>query len=66
MAKRKRDFTDSKYEKKLKDGKGSGYGKDYKPWLTIQDVPSNGRSTRIKGIVTGRQHDVLSDMERGN
>ncbi len=64
MAKRKRGFTDNKYERKLKEGRGSGHGKEYKPWLTIQDVPSNGRSTRIKGITTGRQHDFLSDMER--
>jgi len=39
-------------------------GKDYEPAVTIQDVSSLGRSSRISGIRTGRQHDFLSDMER--
>ena len=64
MAKRKRGFTDDKYAKKLKEGRGSGHGSDYKPWITIQDVPSNGRSTRLRGITVNRQHEFLSDMER--
>ena len=34
------------------------------PWLKIQDVSSLGRSTRLKGIKTGRQHEYLSDLER--
>lgn len=32
--------------------------------LKIQDVPSTGRATRVKGIKTNRQHEFLSDMER--
>src|SRR5699024_11166945 len=36
----------------------------YQPWLKIQDVSSLGRSTRLKGIKTGRQHEFLSDLER--
>jgi hypothetical protein len=64
IAKRKRGFTQEKYEKWLKEGRGSGIMSEYKPWLTIQDVPSKGRSTRLKGIKTGRQHEFLSDMER--
>lgn len=36
MAKRKRS---SSYEKKMKEGYGQGIGIDYKPWITIQDVP---------------------------
>lgn len=30
----------------------------------IQDVSSLGRSTRLKGIKTARQHEFLSDLER--
>lgn len=30
----------------------------------IQDVPSLGRVTRFKGIKIGRQHELLSDMEK--
>ena len=51
------------YNKLIKEGRGQGVGKDYKPWLFIQDVPSSGRATRLKGIKTGRQHEFLSDME---
>lgn len=43
MAKRKRS---SSIERKLKDGLGQGFGIDCKLWITIQDVPSLGRSTR--------------------
>lgn len=39
-------------------------GKEYKPYIVIQDIPSLGRSTRLCGIKTGRQHDFLSDLER--
>lgn len=54
----------SSIEKKLKEGLGQGTGIDYKPWIKIQDVPSLGRSTRLKGIKIPRQHEFLSDLER--
>ena len=40
------------------------HGKSYKPFILIQDVPSLGRSSRLRGIKTGRQHEFLSDLER--
>lgn len=61
MAKRKRKQD---IEKMIKEGRGTGKGSEYKPWLRIQDVPSLGRASRLKGIKTGRQHEFLSDMER--
>lgn len=61
MAKRKRSPS---IDKKLKDGRGQGIGIDYKPWVTIQDVPSLGRATRLKGIKVPRQFEFLSDLER--
>jgi hypothetical protein len=61
MAKRKRKIN---IEKRIKEGRGKGIAGDYKPWLTIQDVASKGRASRIKGIKTGRKHELLSDMER--
>lgn len=61
MAKRERKLN---IEKLIKEGRGLGIGSEYKPWLKIQDVASLGRSTRLKGIKTGRQHEFLSDMER--
>lgn len=61
MAKRdrKKDF-----KKLIKEGRGTGIGKEYIPWIRIQDVASLGRVTRVKGIKTARQHELLSDMER--
>lgn len=61
MSKRTRT---SKIEKWIKEGRGTGIGSEYKPWLNIQDVASMGRSTRLKGIKTNRQHEFLSDLER--
>lgn len=60
MAKRKRilDINES-----LREGRGTGSGAQYKPWIKIQDVPSLGRATRIRGKKTGRQHEFLSDLE---
>jgi hypothetical protein len=46
MAKRNRENRPDKYEKWIKEGYGQGIGKEYKPWLTIQDVPLKGRATR--------------------
>lgn len=60
MAKRKRHIN---IDKMIKEGRGQGAESEYKPWIRIQDVPSLGRSTRLKGIKTGRQHEFLSDME---
>ncbi|CAM4359666.1 TnsA endonuclease N-terminal domain-containing protein [Paenibacillus alkaliterrae] len=64
MAKRKRQLTEAKIEKMIKEGRGQGTGKDYLPWLKIQDVPSEGRATRGVGWTTGRRHELLSDIER--
>lgn len=64
MAKRKRQITEAKIERMIKEGRGQGMGKDYLPWLKIQDVPSEGRATRGVGWTTGRRHELLSDIER--
>lgn len=61
MAKRKRIQN---IEKMIKEGYGKGMGSNYKPWIKIQYIPSMGRVTRVKGMKTGRQHELLSDMER--
>jgi len=45
----------SKIDKWIKEGRGTGSGAEYQAWLKIQDVSSLGRSTRLKGIKTGRQ-----------
>ncbi|MEF7440621.1 TnsA endonuclease N-terminal domain-containing protein [Paenibacillus lautus] len=64
MAKRNRDWTKAKIERRIKMGRGQGFGKDYEPWLTIHDVPSNGVVTRIKSWTVGRIHHFMSNFER--
>ena len=63
MAKPQRRWSESTIEKRLKEGRGSGRGANYLPWLFIHDVPSKGRSWRRKGWKTGRPHHLLSDLE---
>lgn len=63
MAKRRYEFDESKIARFYKEGRGNGLGKEYKPWLTVQDVSSLGRSSRIYSFKTGRTHNFLSDLE---
>lgn len=56
-------ILDSRSQKWIKQGRGSGSGKDYHPWLTVRDLPSSGRSHRIWGFQTQRTHHLLSDLE---
>jgi hypothetical protein len=63
MAKRKRRTTKQSIDKRIREGRGRGRLADYSPWLHIQDVPSRGLVTRIKGWKSGRVHHVLSLLE---
>jgi len=54
---------DSRSEKWIKEGRGKGVGRDYHPWLTVRDLPSEGRSHRVWGHRTLRTHHLLSDLE---
>jgi len=63
VAKRRYGFDEEKLKRFLREGRGQGRGKDYRPWLTIQDVSSLGRSSRIFCHKTGREHHLLSDIE---
>jgi hypothetical protein len=53
--------TEAENKRWVKAGQGSG--PDYRPWLTIRDVPSQGRSHRIFVHLTQRTHHLLSDLE---
>lgn len=64
MAKRKNILTEQKIEKMEKEGRGQGRGEEYKPWIVIQDFPSQGLVTRGKGWKTNRIHHFLSKLER--
>lgn len=60
---RKRQWTQAKFDRYVKEGRGQGEGKNYKPWLTVRDVSSQGRSSRVTSWKTGRVHHFLSDNE---
>ena len=63
MAKRSRNSSETTIENRLKQGRGMGQGANYNPWLHIQDVPSQGLASRIKGWKTRRVHHLLSEFE---
>ena len=64
MPKGRREWTQAKFERYLKEKRGKGHGENYKPWITIHDFSSRGRSTRSFGWKTNRVHHFLSDHEK--
>lgn len=46
-----------------KEKRGQGYGKKYKPYLTVRDVPSKGRVHRRPALTHNRIVHLLSDLE---
>ncbi|WP_291329361.1 TnsA endonuclease C-terminal domain-containing protein [Desulfovibrio sp. UCD-KL4C] len=63
MAKTNSEKIESKFKRWIKEGRGSGHGQEYLPWIKVSDVPSQGRSHRVFGFKTRRTHHLLSDME---
>ncbi len=63
MAKYKRVWNENQYRKYLAEGRGQGVLKNYKPWIQIQDFPSRGIVSRVKGRKTGRVHHLMSNLE---
>jgi hypothetical protein len=63
MARSRYDWTERRIKRFFKEGRGTGRGQSYKPWLTTSDVPSLGRTHRIFLAKTSRQHHFLSDLE---
>lgn len=49
--------------KRFKEGRGSGTGNHYKPFLTVRDIPSKGRVHRRPSIKSKRIVHLLSDLE---
>jgi hypothetical protein len=47
----------------VKEKRGQGFGKNYKPFLTVRDVPSRGRVHRRPSITHSRIVHLLSDLE---
>ena len=63
MGKKRPTWDYQHYLRYLKEGRGQGTGKSYKPWILIHDFPSRGISARIPGRTTGRIHHLLSRNE---
>ncbi|MCG8610363.1 MAG: TnsA endonuclease N-terminal domain-containing protein [Pseudomonadales bacterium] len=63
MSKKRYWNSEAKNARWIKEGRGQGIGSEYKPWLTVRDVPSEGRSHRVFGHLTQRTHHLLSDIE---
>ena len=55
MARRRYAFDEDKIARFQKEGRGRGRGTSYKPWLTIQDVASHGRSQEFHQMKTAYQ-----------
>lgn len=58
-----RAWTEEKIERLRKQGRGTGVGKDYRPFIEITDLSSTGLSRRTFSTKTGRVHHLLSDVE---
>lgn len=60
---RTKSRTTASIARKLDEGRGTGHGSAYRPWLTVQEVRSNGYVSRIVGWKTKRQHEFFSNIE---
>ena len=47
---------------RIRQGRGRGYGPDFKPWVLIHDVPSLGLCSRVR--YKGRVAHYLSGREK--
>jgi hypothetical protein len=47
-----------------REGRGTGRGPNYTPWVFVTDLYSQGRTHELYSHKTGRQHQLLSDGER--
>lgn len=63
MGGRRPEYTWNLIKRWLKEGRGTGEGRFYIPWLKIQDFSSKGRCHRIPDWKNGRLHHLFSDFE---
>lgn len=63
MSKRNYGINQEKIKQYIKEGRGQGEGKDYKPWISIQDFPSKGKVSRYFSWKCERMHQFMSDLE---
>lgn len=63
VARKKYSNSVAKNERWIKEGRGAGRNQEYKPWLTVRDLPSEGRSHRVFGQKSQRTYHLFSDLE---
>lgn len=63
MPRRQRRMISEDIPKLLAEGRGCGEGKNYQPFVKVQDFSSYGQANRDLGDTTGRQHDYFSKLE---
>lgn len=63
MAKRRYRNTEKRIAKLRNEGRGSGHGATYVPWIKIHDFSSHGRVHRCISAKSGREVHLLSDGE---
>lgn len=56
-------WTREKLKRYIKEGRGQGVGKDYKPWINTYEFSSKGRATRLFSKKTNRIHQLHSDNQ---
>ena len=62
MAKKQYWKSEAKNARWIKEGRGQGCGKDYKPWFTVRDDPSEDRAHRIL-VISLTAPTTVSDLE---
>lgn len=58
-----RDWNDTTIKRFLNEGRGVGERGSYRPWLQVQDISSQGRSTRTYSYKSQRVIHLLSDLQ---
>lgn len=48
---------------RIRRRRGIESGASYVPWLKVRDVPSRGTSVITRGVLSGRSHHLLSELE---
>lgn len=59
-------YSEDWVKRRIAEGRGQGEGRHYKPWIQIgrREFSSRGRSHICPGAKCGRDHHVLSDLEK--
>lgn len=59
-----RKWTETLVAERIRNGRGAGEGRDYTPWIYVQEFSSSGNQTRIPSRKLQRTVHTFSYMER--